>query len=304
MWGWLALPPARSAPTVEEIDRAVSFVYRARLAGSRWSRLVALLRNPVQIWLTLRVLSRLPLVEVTTPVRQTRPVEFCSPFNASRVSRVAGRLRCALRIPCLRVGQAVLRLPRTSEEYLRGRHRQAVRTNCTRARALGMLVSELGGEGEGARLIGRMMLGDEGYERHLAATRSRPWLQPTQGLRTLVVYDAAGAVLGAAAFHRSGPYARLEAIKCVTSELSGVARYLLHTRLVETLIDEGVVVLFADSAITVTPGVHYLQQRVGYDIINVRIRTARPARRVEVVPVRLAPRSRTQRVEARHRRTA
>ena len=302
MWGWFAVPLARSTPTVEQIDRAVSFVYRARLAGSRWSRLLTLLGHPVQIWLTLRLLVRLPLVEVTAPGRRPRPAEFYSPFDGSRASHVVERVRCALRLPCLRLGQAVLRLPRTPEEYLRGRHRQAVRTNCTRAQALGLVVREVAGEAEGVRLLGRIVHGDRYDARRLA--RSRAARQPTKGLRTLAVYDASGQAVGAAAFYRSGRYARLEALKCVSSDRSSVARYLLHTRLVETLIRDGVVVLFADSGITVTPGTHYLQQRVGYEIINVRIRRARPARRLRAAPVRLVRPAAPRRVEARHRRTA
>lgn len=304
MWGWLAVLLARSTPTAEEIDRAVLFVYRTRIAGSRWSRVLTLLRSPLQIWMTMRLLARLPLVEVTTPARQPRPAEFYSPYDGSGLSRIVERLRCALRLPCLRVGQAVLRLPRSGEEYLRGHQRQAVRTNCTRAQALGMSVREVAGEDEGVRLLGRIVHGAQGGEPPLPRARSRGSRRPTQGLRTLAVYDAAGEVLGAASFYRSGPYARLEVLKCVSSEVSSLARYLLHTRLVETLIADGAVVLFADSGITVTPGLHYLHQRVGYEVINVRIRPARPARRQQVAPVRMLPRSRTQRVAARHRRTA
>jgi hypothetical protein len=306
----------RSAPTAEQIDRAVAFVHLTRFVGSRRARLLALLRSPAQAWATLRLLGRLPVVRVETPTRESRPAAFYSRFSGSPLRVLVGRLRCALRLPRVRFGQAVLTLPATIEEYQRGRHRQAVRTNCTRARALGMEVREVPGEGVGPRLIGEIMFGSaEACDEYLASLKGGAAGAPTKGLRTLAVYAATGEVLGAAAYYRAGPYARLEAIKCTAAPEASVARYLLHTTLVEELIADGATMLFADSGISVTPGLHYMHQRLGYEVVNVRIRTARPApaarRRqpARVVWTTLAPQperpARSQaRSQARHRRVA
>lgn len=295
------------APTAEEIDRAVSFVHLTRFVGSRRARLLTLLRSPVQLWATLRLLMRLPVVAVETPIREPRPAAFYSPFSGSATRRWAGRVGCALRLPQLRLGQAVLSLPATVEEYLGGRHRQAVRTNCTRARELGLYVRDVPGEGVGPRLIVEIMAGNgERCGDHLASHERLGTCAITPGLRTLAVYDAAGDVVGAAAYYRAGRYARLEAIKCVRSEQGSLGRYLVHTTLIETLVAEGAELLFADSGISVTTGLHYLHRRLGYEVVNLRIRTARPARRRR--PVHVAPRLISQpgpsRAQGRHRKVA
>lgn len=295
-------------PTTHDIDRAVEFAYRSRFTGTPRSRLLGLLGTSAEIWHAVRVLLTLPVVDVTTPTRQWRPPAFYSPFCVSRGwRRLAARALFALRRPQVRLGQAVLRLPESFEDYLRGRSRQAVRTNCTRARRLGMVVRPVASEAAGLRMIEAIVYGDSA-ERAGArdVSRSVDPRRPTRGLTTLAVHDAGGAVVGVAAYYRSGDFVRLEALKCTASEQGAVARYLLHTGLVELLIADGVRLLLADSGIWVTPGVRYLQQRIGYDVVNLRIRPTSARRPATVRRIASAPRTPTERSrgEARHRRSA
>ncbi|MCW2753779.1 MAG: hypothetical protein JWQ32_1190 [Marmoricola sp.] len=266
---------ARSSPSACEVEQAAGFIYDALLTASPPARVARALRSPGQTWAAARVLASLPAVDVVSASRELRPPMFYSPFEAtSRLRRAGARLTFSLRLPQVRIGRAVLALPDCVEDYLRGRSRQTVRTACTRGRTLGMEVRPVAGEGVGARMIGEIMLGGpEAVEEYLV-TAGPAAPVPTPGLRSLAVYSATGEVLGVLCYLQSGEYARLEGIKCVATEGGATARYVLHTSMVEALIHDEVRLLFADSGISISAGIRYLHQRLGYEIVNLRIRSS------------------------------
>ncbi|MCW2857352.1 MAG: hypothetical protein JWR52_2967 [Marmoricola sp.] len=265
----------RSSPSACEVEQAAGFVYDSLLTASPRVRVACVFRSPGQTWSAARVLASLPAVDVVSASREFRPPMFYSPFEAtSRLRRIGARLTFSLRVPQVRIGRAVLALPDCVEDYLKGRSRQTVRTACTRGRTLGMEVRPVDGEGVGARMIGEIMLGGPEAVEEFLATAGPAAPEPTPGLKSLAVYSATGEVLGVLCYLQSGEYARLEGIKCVATEDGAIARYVLHTSMVEALIHDEVRLLLADSGISISAGIRYLHQRLGYQIANVRIRSS------------------------------
>jgi hypothetical protein len=165
--------------------------------------------------------------------------------------RERGRLR-------YRSAQAVLPLPVDFSQYLRGRHRQAVRTNVGHARRAGFTITRTE---------------VDGWEPGLDDSR-----------RTIL---APGPIEW---WHVLGPDGegppRAEAIVTVDEDvalLHGLtssaryARWLLHTAIVERLCGScGVLLVNSDDAYLLGPGNRHFQRLLGYEIV--RLRVPRPAR--------------------------
>lgn len=265
------------SPSCADVERAADFTYGLMRQVGLVAQLRYVLGSPLRAVASLRVVAGLPVLEVRAGSGQFRPAEFYSPWEATNLARrTVEWFVVRLRLPHVRLGRALLVLPATFADYLRGRQRQAVRTNCARGRALGLTVEPIADENTAARMIAEIMFGGaEALDRFLEQLPADA-PGPTPGLRGLAVRNADGEVLGAVAYLNSGETARLEGLKCVPSEDGAVARYLLHTALVERLIEEGVHYLLADSVLAAAPGTRYLQKRCGYRPVNLRIRTAAP----------------------------
>ena len=275
----------RSSPSCADVEKAADFTYGLMQQIGLVAQLRYVLGSPLRATAALRVLAGLPVLEVRAESGQFRPAEFYSPWEATNLARrIVEWFVVRLRLPHLRLGRALLVLPATFADYVRGRQRQAVRTNCARARALGLIVEPIEDETVAARTIAEIMFGGAAALDTFLEELPADAPGPTPGLRALAVRRPDGEVLGAVAYLNSGETARLEGLKCVPSEDGAVARYLLHTALVERLIDEGVRYLLADSVLGAAPGTRYLQQRCGYQPVNLRIRTA-----AADVPVQLRP---------------
>ncbi|MGH2939157.1 MAG: hypothetical protein ACRDPE_13670 [Solirubrobacterales bacterium] len=165
--------------------------------------------------------------------------------------REAGRLR-------YRSAQAVLSLPEEFAEYLRGRRRQAVRTNIGHARRAGLTVThtELAGWEPGL----------DDTRRGLLTPGPIEWWQ-VRGLdadappvaEAIVTVDDEVALL-----HGLGSSVRY-------------ARWLLHTAIVERLCgDCGVLLVNSDDAYLLGEGHRYFQRLLGYEIA--RLEPAGPPR--------------------------
>ena len=167
-----------------------------------------------------------------------------------------------------RPGRAVLRLPEDPEAYLRGRSRQAVRTNITKARRLGIT----------CRAIEDPAAKRAALEDHLAS-RNEPGytiadFERDYELRVerpdVHVAERDGRVEAMAFSYSAGEAAYLIYLRTGTPSLtSSPARYALSAHVNQALIRRGVRAVLSGSALGVDEGTAYLQQRLGYIAGNV-----------------------------------
>lgn len=158
-------------------------------------------------------------------------------------------------LPRFRLAQGVLQLPRDHRAYLRGRRRQAVRTNVTRALEQGISCSHT-------------VVCDWAPFDHPDAPAAPAQLWQAQNRR--------GAPVGEAWVTVDDHCALVHSL--VTSE-SGV-RWLLHTAIVEHLCDHGCRQVLTNShdAFLMPEGHQYFQRLLGYSIGRLRP-SVRPSRR-------------------------
>jgi hypothetical protein len=180
-------------------------------------------------------------------------------------------------LPVDRAPIAMLALPPTHREYLQGRSRQALRTNLTRAAVAGLKSVVVDSPTELEQAV-----------EHIAGQRATTAaaLAPLQGsgdirVRCRVAYDDHGAPIGMSQTVQDGSWAGLATL--VTSHghpHAQTARYLLHTEVVEDLIDREVSRLVVGGSILLaTSGTRYFQRRNGYRPVRLRISPAADRRR-------------------------
>jgi hypothetical protein len=166
-------------------------------------------------------------------------------------------------VPTHRVAQGVLVVPRSSQVYLRGRHKQAVRTNLHRAREERLSCAQL----------------TSLPEREAFADLIRPEYADSWGRKLLIerpeaewwaVFEADGEPAGLGVVSVDSDVALIRSLVC----RSHLARWLLHTEIVTELADRGVTCLLvaARMAPVLDPGVHYFQRRVGYQVAHLKLR--------------------------------
>jgi hypothetical protein len=161
---------------------------------------------------------------------------------------------------------ACLSLPSDADSYLRGRHRQAVRTNLHRADKIRLtcrpvhtdwqITKEALSTGKFASLIEKL----EQIEQLDSAVKS--W----------AVFDSAGEVLGRAVVlvdERTAVLLLLHGPADLT--VAHQTRYLLHTAVVADLIRRGVGNLVVESILGAPPGLKYFAARLGYRACRLRV---------------------------------
>jgi hypothetical protein len=171
-------------------------------------------------------------------------------------------------LPLDRAPVALLPLPGTEAEYLRGRAKQALRTNVTRALEAGVRVSA---PGSAAELFDCIV--------ELAARRRQPvgGMVPRRSRNGLVrhfevAWDDAGEPVALTETITDGAWAGL-AVQVSNGDhpQASPARYLLHLHTVRQLLAEDVRQLVVGGSMLLTaPGVRYFQQRTGF--VPVRLR--------------------------------
>jgi hypothetical protein len=199
-----------------------------------------------------RVLARLPRVEV-------RLSDSSAGREIDRYLRARAR---GLRHN--RIAQGVLHLPEQPADYLRGRSRQALRTNLHRADAANVRCDAVGDLDERLDAVVQLGMGD--WTARLADRPHDPvW----------IARDGANKDVGLLWATVDTEWAMLRLLVAEFSEV----RYALHTTLVRDLCSRGVRHLFArkGSALLLAPGLQYFQQRLGYQVVHLRVR--RNARR-------------------------
>jgi hypothetical protein len=165
---------------------------------------------------------------------------------------------------------ACLPLPSDAESYLRGRHRQAVRTNLHRADKIRLTCRPIPTDWNMARQALRSgtfaSLVDE--IDHIA--------QPDDAVKSWAAFDSHGKVLGRAVVLVDERTAVLLLLHGPTD--LGVAhqtRYLLHTAVVADLIGGGVRNLVVESILGAPPGLKYFAARLGYRACRLRVVSGR-----------------------------
>jgi hypothetical protein len=166
-----------------------------------------------------------------------------------------------------RIAQGVLCLPEHPAEYLRGRSRQAVRTNLRRA--------------EAAQLHCRVVPDlDErrGAAAELGMEEWTPKLVDRPGDPVWVAHNGTSKSVGMLWATVDREWAMLRLLTTSRSE----ARYALHTALVSDLCSRGVRYLFVREApaLLLPPGLQYLQRLLGYRVVHLRV----PRRAAPTVP--------------------
>ena len=213
--------------------------------------LVAVVRRWRAVWRGVKTLQRLDQLEL--------------PLTHGPAGEA---IRRSMRSRSTRIARPVLHLPAERDQYHRGRSRQALRTNVRHAEALGIVCHELFGAQRDAaldELLAKLDLGGAERTRLEAAVGLEP---SRQGFHAAV--DAAGKVIALAAVEVDLHCARLVFLRSVGGEHGGPARYALSLHVIHSLIDRHVRLLIVGGAVRLAPGLQYFQQRLGFEIFNVR----------------------------------
>jgi hypothetical protein len=158
--------------------------------------------------------------------------------------RSDGRLR-------FRDAQGVLRLPADFSEYLRGRHRQAVRTNVGHARRAGLRAA--------VEFVPDWAPGTD--DSRLAYITPGP-------VERWNLLTAEGTIVAQAILSVDEEVALLQGLMSLVPH----GRWLLHTAMVERLCGSCEVLLInCDGAYLMPPGVQHFQRLLGYEIGRLRI---------------------------------
>jgi hypothetical protein len=166
-----------------------------------------------------------------------------------------------------RLAVSVLALPDSPEDYLRGRSKQALRTNSRRAREAGVT----------CRRMGRV----EAEVRIAALLRARDEEELLPGVRTdlvdgvvqaWVARDADDATEVIALTSVDGTFARLDLMLSAPDREAGPARYLLSAHLVGELIERGVRHLAVDTALWLDAGLRHFQRLLGFEPMTLEFR--------------------------------
>jgi hypothetical protein len=164
---------------------------------------------------------------------------------------------------------ACLPLPADADSYLRGRHRQAVRTNLHRADKIRLTCRPVPNDWEVTGQVLRSGTFAGLYE------ELEQLEQPDAVVKSWAVFDSGGGVLGRAVALVDERTAVLLLLHGPTD--LGVAhqtRYLLHTALVADLIRRGVRNLVVESILGAPPGLKYFAARLGYRACRIRVVSA------------------------------
>ena len=252
---------AYASPAFKALSDAVHELDTHRRSRSWATFARTALRRRREIVAGAQLLRNLPLVEVRLTSQ---------PAGDAIRGRLCGRVGG---MPTRRIARASLQLPTAPEDYLRGRSKQAVRTNLRHAESAGITCERLVGEAaQSASLTEFAELG--GWElRHITdVLRVAPGREHFH-----VARDAQGRTIATATLDVDEECAYLVFLQAVDGELSAPARYALTVHVIQALIRDGVPMLLMGNAVRLNPGLQYFQQRLGFEICNVRIADAASA---------------------------
>lgn len=249
--------PPETLPDGPLFAAAAPFALRYYEVWQAWRRVKCVLQQPkgpgrVDAWR-----RALPELAATVPEGPTTH-DLLTCLDRSR------------RLPWLRpgAGVSVLPLPASLADYRRGRSRQALRTNVTRATKDGLQVSDVPVERR------RVVSAELAQHR---ATEGLAWMDTDWHLqlstdRWFAVRDDAGGILALGSLLVAGEVAWI-VFKVARKEdpRSSGARYLLHQHLVAAAIDAGARLLATDCPLTEPGGIHHYQRLVGFGYANLAL---------------------------------
>jgi hypothetical protein len=169
-------------------------------------------------------------------------------------------------IPTHRVAQGVLVVPHSSQVYLRGRHKQAVRTNLHRARHERLSCAQLVSLSEREAFANLTDPGfTDSWERELLVGRSE--------CERWAVYDAESQPIGLSAVSVDSDVALIWSLVCRGHS----GRWLLHTEIVSEMAKRGVRYLLVATQMTpvLPPGLQYFQRLLGHQVAHLNLRAHR-----------------------------
>ena len=157
----------------------------------------------------------------------------------------------------------------TAPQYQRGRSRQALRTNVRHAEALGITCHQLPAAAERSAALDQLLRDLGGSDSDRSYLELVIGLEPTRQEFHAAV-DTSGHVIALAALDVDVRCARLVFLRSVGGPAGGPARYALFRHVIDALIDRQVSFLLVGGAVRLAPGLQYFQQRLGFEIFNVR----------------------------------
>jgi hypothetical protein len=181
------------------------------------------------------------------------------------------------RLPFARAPIAVLELPGSQAEYLRGRARQALRTNLTRVAAEGLTCAPVEDEQE-LRRVAAALAARRGSTADFLV---RPGLVPGPHRLFSAAHDVAGDPVALSHVVVDGTWAGLTMmVTAVDHEHAPLVRYALHAHLTGRLIDRGATALTVSGSMLLTSaGLRYFQRRTGFTPVHLRPEQAPNRRR-------------------------
>ncbi|MCD2196245.1 hypothetical protein LQ327_22990 [Actinomycetospora endophytica] len=225
--------------------RAARLVARARVGAAR----TALASRVVP------ALADLPHVPVTVPDTEG---------GRRLAAKYAGRNQGVPRD----LAVSVLRLPEKPEDYLRGRSKQALRTNSRRAREQGVTCRAVDPVESVARLA--KVVPERWWDDIVPGARA----DLEAGLCTGWIAEAAdGATEVLALTSGAGPLARLD-LMLTAPDRDGDSRYLLSAHVVTELAAAGTRLLAVDGALTLAPGLRHFQHLLGFGQATLDVQVA------------------------------
>ena len=243
-----------------------------------------------------QLLRLLPVLAVAATQRPTRAVVFAArhPVVAARTARLvkslpwvdvplttqpAGRTirsrveRRRYLLPVGRLARATLTLPDEAGLYLRGRHRQAARTNIARAARNGVSAAEVPPDGL-ANLAAHVTRA--GWREHLDWVARTLAVHRGQGVVCVVVTDADRCPVAVAAAVADAQVAQLVAHASDPDHPeSRDGRYVATDGLVRALVARHVRLLLGGSALTTSQNLAYFQHLQGFAPHNLRVLAVR-----------------------------
>jgi hypothetical protein len=222
--------------------------------GGVGRRLVFALMHPHLVPDYYRLLRKLPVATVALSALPAGKILY------DRWSRQSWRKAAS---------HACLPLPSDADSYLRGRHRQAVRTNLHRADKIQLTCRPIPNNWA----VTREALRPGKFAGLFAQIEQLE--QPDAVLKSWAVFDSAGQLLGRAVVLVDERTAVLLLLHGpIDLEVAHQTRYLLHTALVADLIRRGVRNLVVESILGAPAGLKYFAARLGYRACRIRVVSA------------------------------
>lgn len=154
---------------------------------------------------------------------------------------------------------SVLALPQDGASYLKGRKKQALRTNCTKASAAGIHCQPITHHELHAHATALL------DQRSTIADLDKLLAEPDgAGFESWVAFDSNDVVIAIARLQVDSTVAWLKYFVAVTDHDHSVARYTLSAAVFMSLADRGVQHVIVGSAVFLNPGLTYFQQLLGF----------------------------------------